>query len=364
MIFKKISLRQPLLNYSDFVFAKDFCNSFAYCRTMKINDNHVFDVRKISKTMGKIMGTKDPQQKVTYKPGLQLSKGPALRNSDFQAVPLRKGEKAIGDNRSGPTPGNRRRAKQLSDVMFLRITEMIHSGDVHPVFQENKLEIVSVKMFPDMRNLHIYWALTGDVLKDQRINEQLNDAAWEIRRQIAGLQIIGRTPTVRFIGDDKALKMAYVFNLIETSEKPPEEDDNVKKEENQNEFSEKSILECKDFSNLTSFDGASWNELEDSVQTTRDALGLNFDKIMSKVKVERHPMQMDTPPAPHSVETSITPSWRVMSQSKDELSVFLKKRQQNIKKKDRAWGKSDEDEDFSYDHENYDIFEIYDDRSH
>ena len=137
--------------------------------------------------------------------------------------------------REGPTPGNLRRARQLSDVMFLRISgknspslecrrqarkgdldsvpdhykfvivcflfeftendglspEMVHIGGLHPVFQDHDIEIVKVRLLPDMRNLHIFWATTGNPLVDAEVGRALtSEVAWQIRRQLADLKVM------------------------------------------------------------------------------------------------------------------------------------------------------------------------------
>ena len=67
---------------------------------------------------------------------------------------------------------------------------MVHSGSVHPVFRKHKIEIVKVRMLPDMRNVHVFWSMTGNPQIDQEIDEQLrNEAGWEIRSQMAQLQV-------------------------------------------------------------------------------------------------------------------------------------------------------------------------------
>ena len=67
---------------------------------------------------------------------------------------------------------------------------MIHSGGVHPIFAAHQVEIRSVKMLPDMRNVQIRWAMKGDPAIDAEIAAALqNEAGWEIRRQLAVLKV-------------------------------------------------------------------------------------------------------------------------------------------------------------------------------
>ena len=81
--------------------------------------------------------------------------------------------------------------KRKHSLMILTLfSEMIHSGGIHPIFREHKIEIVRVRMLPDMRNVHIFWSITGNPQIDREIDEKLrNEAGWEIRRQMAQLQV-------------------------------------------------------------------------------------------------------------------------------------------------------------------------------
>ena len=67
---------------------------------------------------------------------------------------------------------------------------MVHSGSVHPIFRKYKIEIVKVRMLPDMRNVHVFWATTGNAQVDLEIEEKLrNEAGWLIRSEMSQLKV-------------------------------------------------------------------------------------------------------------------------------------------------------------------------------
>jgi len=325
-----------------------FNRSNALRSDQKIASKAVFDDRKIQRTMNKVMGVRGPINKVAYKPSLvKTTYGSSVKKHEFQ---LMKGASLTQENSNhesvtvGPTPGNVRRARQLSDVFFLRITEIAHIGGVHPIFQEHNVEIVKVNMLPDMRNLHVYWATTGNPQVDDKINRALTgEVAWLLRRQLAELQVIGRTPTVSFKPDDTRHRLNHVAHLIEISDKPPEDEeeketanDGRKRVSKPPSASvEEEVIDLSKRISAFSFppDAPTWAEMKGGVVQIRDARNFNHDYIMGQVlkaKVSANPALArqwdDSISRDVERQDQSNFAWRFNAQDKDDLTKYLRER--------------------------------------
>jgi len=351
-------------------------------RGTKCGGKDIFEHQKIQDTMNKVMGTRGPFKKVAYKPGLrQTSAASAVGKQDFPTI--KRGDmQDFGDEErgsqqiaaSGHSAGRVRRARQLSDVMFLRIAEMIHSGGIHPIFREHKIEIVKVRMLPDMRNVHIFWSITGNPQIDRVIDEKLRDeAGWEIRRQMAELQIMGRVPSVVFMPDDSRIRATHLYHLIEIADKPPEDEEK--------DAQSGSLLHAKDSNpipaaedpgddlsqRISAFsfaaDAPTWREMKESVVVVRDSRSLNHDHLMGQVlraKASANTAfveEWDRRRSEAAAETNASrswSSWRFNAGEKDELSTYLKGRKKNVERRKIRGAMLDYDERDLEDHEHDD----------
>jgi len=340
-------------------------------RGSKCGNRDIFELRRVQDTMNKVMGVRGPHKKVAYKPSLRpTSAASAIGKHDFKTIKGRAfDEEERGSQRLGvaSTSGSVKRARQLSDVMFLRIAEMVHSGSVHPIFQKYKIEIVKVRMLPDMRNVHVFWATTGNAQVDLEIEEKLrNEAGWLIRSEMSQLKIMGRFPQVTFIADDTRIRHNQVAHIIEISDKPPEDDNDAlaNGESKMRNFESTTDIDevGLDLSRrMTEFsfaaDAPTWSDMKDGVVVVRDSRNLDYDRVMNQViaaRVAANPSlgeewnrQLGKEVAP---ESKAGGSWRFNSHNKDELSSYLKKRKRTLeRRKINVGDELDDDDDYTDD---------------
>ncbi|XP_046367098.2 uncharacterized protein LOC124142577 [Haliotis rufescens] len=121
----------------------------------------------------------------------------------------------------GVSDGQRRRAEQVSTVLYNYITSIIDSGELSPTLADMAVDINRVKVTPDFSAVNIYW-LSHGLEKDDELEIELKKHEAKLRSILISYRIVGTIPQVTFVQDKTAGRYAEVEKLLRIADFGPD----------------------------------------------------------------------------------------------------------------------------------------------
>ncbi|XP_067651784.1 putative ribosome-binding factor A, mitochondrial [Haliotis asinina] len=117
--------------------------------------------------------------------------------------------------------GQRRRAEQVSTVLYNYITSIIDSGELSPALADMAVDINRVKVTPDFSSVNIYWLSSGSE-RDDELEIELKKHESKLRSILISYHIVGTIPQVTFVQDKTASRYAEVEKLLTMADYGPD----------------------------------------------------------------------------------------------------------------------------------------------
>ncbi|XP_046550511.1 putative ribosome-binding factor A, mitochondrial isoform X2 [Haliotis rubra] len=117
--------------------------------------------------------------------------------------------------------GQRRRAEQVSTVLYNYITSIIDSGELSPALADMAVDINRVKVTPDFSSVNIYWLSSGSE-RDGELEIELKKHEAKLRSILISYHIVGTIPQVTFVQDRTAGRYAEVEKLLRIADYGPD----------------------------------------------------------------------------------------------------------------------------------------------
>ncbi|KAK3869150.1 hypothetical protein Pcinc_025524 [Petrolisthes cinctipes] len=204
----------------------------------------------------------------------------------------------------GVRAGNRR-TSHLSKVFLDRITDIMSTGEISTQLSGLGMEILEVRVLPDMQGINIYWICTSLEASD-RIQAVLESYAFLLRHILSQQRIIGHVPLITFVKDDRYRKAQEVERLLALADYGEDFvpcdpvhnfyvsmsqtlSDNIKKEiyaleGDTKDVFEEAFQECSS-DNITFTDTDQSEDLPSGTPSIRhDVLGVHTDKIFRRLQ--------------------------------------------------------------------------------
>ncbi|XP_045128533.1 putative ribosome-binding factor A, mitochondrial isoform X2 [Portunus trituberculatus] len=106
------------------------------------------------------------------------------------------------------------RLRNLNKVFLDNITDILSTGELASQLYGRGLELSQVSIHPNLQGINVYWVTTGNPEKDQETQELLNFHAKAVRHKLSNLRIIGHSPPIYFLRDDRQYKLQEVERLL------------------------------------------------------------------------------------------------------------------------------------------------------
>lgn len=113
--------------------------------------------------------------------------------------------------------GAKRRAHQVSFVLYDYIIQIINSGELSPKIADLSVEITEVKILPDLSCIHVYWAPRGTE-QDDEIRELLKQNQGRLRTLLTSYRLISKIPPILFKSDNIMSEMYKVSRLLDEAD--------------------------------------------------------------------------------------------------------------------------------------------------
>ncbi|KAK8406352.1 hypothetical protein O3P69_007215 [Scylla paramamosain] len=117
-------------------------------------------------------------------------------------------------NKMPKVPKYSSRLRNLNKVFLDKITDILSTGELASQLYGRGLELSEVCIHPNLHGINVYWVTTGNPEKDQQTQEFLNCHAKAVRHELSNLRIIGHSPPITFLRDDRHHKLQEVERLL------------------------------------------------------------------------------------------------------------------------------------------------------
>ncbi|XP_076358191.1 uncharacterized protein LOC143250906 isoform X2 [Tachypleus tridentatus] len=109
-------------------------------------------------------------------------------------------------------PVKNQRMKVFNAVLMEAITDIMSTGEISNNFYGHGIEVLGVKVSPDLGNIVVYWTSSANSLATAE--ELLNSNAGKIRGELGSLSILPNIPRITFVKDLTSAKLLEVQNLL------------------------------------------------------------------------------------------------------------------------------------------------------
>lgn len=117
-------------------------------------------------------------------------------------------------NKTPKVPRYSSRLRNLNKVFLDKITDILSTGELASQLYGRGLELSEVCIHPNLQGINVYWVTSGNPEKDQQTQELLNCHAKAVRHKLSNLHIIGHSPPITFLRDDRHHKLREVERLL------------------------------------------------------------------------------------------------------------------------------------------------------
>ncbi|KAG0722935.1 putative ribosome-binding factor A, mitochondrial [Chionoecetes opilio] len=122
--------------------------------------------------------------------------------------------KVEGDKKRKKMPKHSSRLRNLNKVYLDKITDILSTGELASELYGYGLEVSEICVQPDMQSINVYWMTTGSSEKDDELAELLHSHAKTVRQELSNLRVIGYSPPLTFVRDDRHHKLMEVERLL------------------------------------------------------------------------------------------------------------------------------------------------------
>lgn len=123
-------------------------------------------------------------------------------------------------NKHGVSQAQGHRARQLSHVLYVKICEIVNSGELDDEILNKQVLITQVKMHPTFKGINVFWdANRADAAE---IESLLDVLAGKLRSLLISYHVLGRIPTLTFVKDRSRGDLSRLNQLFDVADYGPD----------------------------------------------------------------------------------------------------------------------------------------------
>ncbi|KAH9503566.1 hypothetical protein Btru_068196 [Bulinus truncatus] len=225
---------------------------------------------------------------------------------------FKSGKKAVNE-------AQKTRARQLSHVLYDKISELINSDELSIELVDKQVLITTVKMLDNFSGINVYWDCNrSDAFEVETL---LQSCSGKLRSLLISYHILGHIPPVTFVKDKSFIDLALLNQMFEVADYGPDyiptthqkpKQNNTSQQMNEGEISNADVSPRPSNINLTQIindiDDDTKIETESSVMSNSlhfsssvdlkfhsDIYGLPRDKLFKKVMAQKIKVRFQEP---------------------------------------------------------------------
>lgn len=112
------------------------------------------------------------------------------------------------------TPKHSARLRNLNKVYLDKITDILSTGELATQLYGRGLELSEICLKSDMNGINVYWMSSGNPELDKHTGALLQRHASIVRQELSNQRVVGHSPHITFVMDDRHVKLQEVEKLL------------------------------------------------------------------------------------------------------------------------------------------------------